>query len=1015
MRADLNGNGVDLKFGVDGLSDAFKYLALVHNHFGKSRETDYSPLELAVGRRLAKPVTTMFGAVILAELPDSLRAHSPHESRYIEASYIHCGIDKGPIVSGKIRIDGELEPCRFVARNVRVVTPLAWKLELCDDLLIGFGGDAVDGDRAVGDRPRDVAVAPPDSPPARRDVVESAPDAVDVPPPPAPHPALPGLRLARTSRPQQAWQDDPDERRKLKSQTVRIFQGRHVDVVEKKRVEEGNDGTGDRDEDNAEAPGIRHNARCRRANSPMQVADDSNDVEMPEIPQEVEFRERTKRSAETTVEDLEEEIRQERIEMLSELVSDSELGLCWIEDMSPVLNIIEMSECCFTFLTCPDMFDFSVSSIRFESHDRHESVQVALGGGNVLIWKPDEAIDDSTLALVDCDLCFDGMREEVCNLEVCKTGTLLDLAQVEAIRRLKPHTRVIASRWVVARKSDTRVRARIVAKDIAKGPTAKQLGYSSPTPSVEGLNMVLSVISEHDMRIRGLDVSHAFMHSPLGNESVVLKMPLGVSMLDGSVAYLNLDKALNGLRDASLRWLCLLSDTIKKVGVWTDNLEPCIYQGSVSLRGKVLGLVCLVVYVDDILLGSSCLDAEQVVVDAISSVVPTKTTGLVMPSQEGGGSLTFIGRTISRRPGEKALWLSVDPDYLKPCGVKKGSSAAPDVAAFLEKTDEQSTKQLSSEGYQVFRKCLGKLLWLAQTRHDVKTWLSLVGSVQACPTVAADQALKSILRFLFDDRYVQLRLPSESLELTCQDDRVMTQLNVWSDASHAPYRFNKRKGMTGIVITYMNSLIKTASKTQQAVSLSSCESELYAIQLSAQEAVGFSKFTWRLLFGLGMIDEQCAIDLQIESDSQSAIQLLQGIELPKRSRHIEVRVEWLKAKLADGSLRSRYRSGETNVADLFTKCLGTKTFLKHRTVLGFAIPDQPVGELNCLADDSWISAVMATPSARFAMVEVCCLPESSLRISCEKLGYPCLQNVEILFDVTCLLLVFGETFWEMLM
>ncbi len=71
------------------------------------------------------------------------------------------------------------------------------------------------------------------------------------------------------------------------------------------------------------------------------------------------------------------------------------------------------------------------------------SVQVTLGGGNVLIWKPDEAIDDSTLALVDCDLCFDGMREEVCNLEVCRTGTLLDLAQVEAIRKLKPHTRVI--------------------------------------------------------------------------------------------------------------------------------------------------------------------------------------------------------------------------------------------------------------------------------------------------------------------------------------------------------------------------------------------------------------------------------------------------------------------------------------------------------------------------------------------------------------------------------------------
>ena len=60
------------------------------------------------------------------------------------------------------------------------------------------------------------------------------------------------------------------------------------------------------------------------------------------------------------------------------------------------------------------MFDLAVSSIRFESHDEHESVKVTLGGGSVLVWKPEEAIDDSTLAFVDCDLCF-GMREEALN------------------------------------------------------------------------------------------------------------------------------------------------------------------------------------------------------------------------------------------------------------------------------------------------------------------------------------------------------------------------------------------------------------------------------------------------------------------------------------------------------------------------------------------------------------------------------------------------------------------------
>ncbi len=61
--------------------------------------------------------------------------------------------------------------------------------------------------------------------------------------------------------------------------------------------------------------------------------------------------------------------------------------------------------------------------------------------------------------------------------------------------------------------------------------------------------------------------------------------------------------------------------------------------------------------------------------------------------------------------------------------------------------------------------------------------------------------------------------------------------------------------------------------------------------------------------------------------------------------------------------------------------------MKHRSVLGFAVPDQPVGELNCLADDARVSAVMATPSARFAMVEVCCLPQSSLRITCENQAF----------------------------
>ena len=67
------------------------------------------------------------------------------------------------------------------------------------------------------------------------------------------------------------------------------------------------------------------------------------------------------------------------------------------------------------------------------------------------------------------------------------------------------------------------MRARIVAK-----------GISSPTPSIEALRMVLGVacgawsVGNQAMFMAGLDVSQAFMNSPLERPEI-LRMPLHVS------------------------------------------------------------------------------------------------------------------------------------------------------------------------------------------------------------------------------------------------------------------------------------------------------------------------------------------------------------------------------------------------------------------------------------------------------------------------------------------------------
>ena len=269
------------------------------------------------------------------------------------------------------------------------------------------------------------------------------------------------------------------------------------------------------------------------------------------------------------------------------------------------------------------------------------------------------------------------------------------------------------------------------------------------------------------------------------------------------------------------------------------------------------------------------------------------------------------------------MYLSVSPSYLdttfRDYQIEKGSRSVPDVSIHLEKTDEHSKRPLSPESYSRFRRALGRLLWLAQVRVDVKTWLSLLGSQQSAPTQATEAGLRAVLRFLKTDCHVVLRLPSRSELLDFEKEAGSVYLHLWADASHAPYRFNKRKGhqWTGDVFRE-GAWYRAVAKQQQATSLSSCESELYSIQQAAQDAVSVSKVLERLLLGIGETAPETVVNVLLESDSASALQfMIHGVDIPKKSRHIEIRLLWIRSQIERGVVRMKHRAGSENVSDLF--------------------------------------------------------------------------------------------------
>ena len=61
-----------------------------------------------------------------------------------------------------------------------------------------------------------------------------------------------------------------------------------------------------------------------------------------------------------------------------------------------------------------------------------------------------------------------------------------------------------------------------------------------------------------------------------------------------------------------------------------------------------------------------------------------------------------------------------------------------------------------------------------------------------------------------------------------------------------------------------------------------------------QESVAFGRLVHRLLFALHEIDEPEEVVIWLESDSSSALQLVRSMDVPRRSRHIEIRLHWLR-------------------------------------------------------------------------------------------------------------------------
>ena len=1015
LRADLQQQGVDIVFEPSSVESAFRYLCMAYNRFALVQGSKQTPYELAVGRDMTKPVFAPYGATVLAEVPDSVRTLAPNMPRFVQAAFLFPSqTSTGISVSARVVVKGIASVKVFRAKNIKLVHPFSWDCSLCPSrfrLIVAETGDEVPNPVVPRVLPKGANMSlkcPSSGPPAEWVREHGFSDHCN---------ACNGLKQ-RGSR-----KGLVHSRACCKRYEAWLRESVKFSTPEELGHPESSRSSWDTSRTVSESPEVQNKSKAdplfrKRGKQPdehemhnepatkVQVQEeplDQNPFEDEPLPQVKGGEKRKaeehemlqadegqkltgKRSAETRVQDLDHGTRASDGSAMSShehdslpvegqhvaahehedmLVDPCLIGLCTRSSMP--LNSERVSS--------DEHFFPEVSSLCFETSAPAVCEEVMFGNHALSVWKPSYAIDDSTGHRLDGTLTHKGMVTEVADLAACEAGDLLTEEQMKDLVQGDPRFRVIGSRWVTTDKSTAQgpaVRARIVIKDIARGAdSARHMNVSTPTPSSEALRIALATAAYHQMMVSTFDVSHAFMHTPIRHRVVIIRLPRSVSGKKGEAMYLWLNRVLNGLRCASGDWLSFLSEIVEAVGLASDLLEPCLFTGrSFSSFRPVL----VIVYVDDIMICFEATRDRDEVTAALRKHVPLKETGFIGGASVGG-RVKFIGRDIFRVKGSWQLLVRIPPHYLndtfKEYGISKASSAIPDVSTHVEKASKTGEKAepLSSETYQRFRRALGKISWMAQTREDLKAHIAILSLGQSQPTQHHEAALRAF-RWLFGDMDVALGLPALT-ETACASDNSL-EIRVFVDASHAPLRSTCRRGISGSVAFVFESMIKSFSRHQGSIALSSCESELIGIQTAAQEAVALRKTVARIAETLGL---EGTPSVRMITDSRAATDLVRGSDLPRRSRHIEIKIQWIKELVEQNILELEWQPGESNCADMLTKCLDTSSFLKHRHEIGFEKIQAPLESLCAICDED---------GADMLVIEVCCSQDSALRKVCRK-------------------------------
>ena len=228
--------------------------------------------------------------------------------------------------------------------------------------------------------------------------------------------------------------------------------------------------------------------------------------------------------------------------------------------------------------------------------------------------------------------------------------------------------------------------------------------------------------------------------------------------------------------------------------------------------------------------------------------------------------------------------------------------------------EHEESEILDFDRMKTFQSVAARLNYLCLDRTDVQFAVKEMMRRMSDPNEVDEQKLKRLIRYLKGAPRVIQTYPFEELP---------PELTIYVDSNFAGC-FRTRKSTSGGVVCWGSGVIKSWSKTQATIALSSGEAELAAVVKGAAEGLGLKAV---------LADFGVNVNLHMFSDATAAIGMVRREGLG-RVRHLAVADLWVQQKVRNGEIVVSKIPGVDNPSDMCTKGLDLPSISKHMSSLG---------------------------------------------------------------------------------